>query len=128
MQAEADKAQASAEAKGQTFDPEAFFATKIGPALEQLEARANERAELRIVKSVHRDFETVVKSPEFSSWLTALPEDRQKTIRESDDGFVAADAVTEFKAWRDKAAKQKADKANRLESMKKPSSNADSSP
>lgn len=121
IQAEADKAQASAEAKGQTFDSEAFFAQKIGPALEQLEARANERAELRIVKSVHRDFEAVVKSPEFSSWLTALPEDRQKTIRESDDGFVAADAVTEFKAWRDKAAKQKADKANRLDRATTPS-------
>ena len=119
--AEAAAAKETAEAKGQTFDPEAFFTQKIGPALAQIEDRANQKAELRIVKSVHRDFETVVQSPEFAGWLGTLPAERQKTIRESDDGFIAADAVTEFKAHRDKSVKAKADKTNRLESALTPS-------
>ena len=115
VQAEAEKAKDAAEAKGQTFDSEAFFAQKIGPALQDMEARANERAELRIVKTMHRDFETVVRSPEFAGWLGTLPPEEQTRIRESDDGFVAADAVTDFKAWREKAKQQKQNKQARLE-------------
>lgn len=116
----ADVAQAAAEAKGQTFDPEKYFSEKVVPALQQLEARNNERAELRIVKSVHRDFDAVVKTPEFSAWLKTMPEDRQKEIRESEDGFVAADAVTEFKTWRDKQGKTKQQQKSRLEAAVTP--------
>lgn len=111
----AEVAQAAAESKGQAFDQEKFFAEKIGPALQQIEDRANEKAELRIVKSIHRDFETVVKSPEFGAWLGTLTPERQTEVRESNDGFVAADAVTEFKVWKDKAEKEKAKKTTRLE-------------
>jgi hypothetical protein len=93
--------------KAKPFDPDAYFTQKLAPALEALEARANERAELRIVKSLHRDFDTVVKSPDFSAWLKTLPEARQKEVRESEDGFVAADAVTEFKGYADKQKKAK---------------------
>jgi len=113
--AEQQQAQATAEAQGKTFDPEAYFAEKLAPALQAFEARANEKAELRIVKSVHRDFDTVVKSPEFGTWLGTLTAERQKEIRESEDGFVAADAVTEFKGWKEKAAKAAAGKKTRLE-------------
>lgn len=119
--AEAAVAQARAESKGQTFDPEAFFTTKIGPALESLEARANERAELRIVKSIHRDFDQVVASPDFVAWLGALPAEEQTRIRESEDGFVAADAVTAYKAVRAKQAQGKTNKQNRLEGALTPS-------
>jgi hypothetical protein len=119
--AEAATEKAVAEAKGQTFDAEAFFTNKIGPALESLEARANERAELRIVKSIHRDFDAVVKSPEFVAWMGTLPEERQTEIRESTDGFVAADAVSEFKGFRDKAKQVKQKNQNRLEAGLTPS-------
>lgn len=112
--AEAATAQANAEARGQVFDAEAFFSTKIGPALAQLEARANERAELRIVKSMHRDFDQVVASPEFGSWLGTLPAEEQTRIRDSEDGFVAADAVTDFKAWRTAQQQAKAKNKDRL--------------
>lgn len=105
--ADAAEAKAAAEAKGQTFDPDAFFNTKIGPALEQLEARTNERAELRIVKSIHRDFDQVMQSKEFSDWLGTLPEPERIRIRNSEEGVVAADAVTDFKAYRDAEAKKK---------------------
>ena len=94
--AAAASAQATAEARGQTFDADAFFQTKIGPALAQVEARA----ELRIVHTMHRDFDAVVKSDDFVNWLSTLPADEQKRIRESEDGFVAADAVTDYKAAR----------------------------
>ena len=117
----ATAAKAAAEASGQVFDAEAFFSTKIGPALSQLEARANERAELRIVKSMHRDFDQVVISPEFVAWLGTLPAEEQTRIRESEDGFVAADAVTDFKAYRKAQGQAKANNQNRLQSALTPS-------
>jgi hypothetical protein len=110
--AEAADAKEAAEAKGQTFDPEAFFAQKIGPALGEIEARANARAERRILISIHRDFDAVVKSPEFSEWLKRLPPERHTEIVNSDDALVAADAVTEFKA----RAKPKQSTSSRLAS------------
>lgn len=116
----AEAAQEKAESQGKTFDPDAYFKQAIVPALEQLESRANERAELRIVKSLHRDFETVVKSTEFSAWLKTLPEERQKEIRDSEDGFVAADAVSEFKGFTDKQKKAKDQKKARLETAVTP--------
>lgn len=116
----AEVAQAKAESQGKAFDPDAYFKDAIVPALEKLEARANDRAELRIVKSIHRDFETVVKSPEFGGWLKTLPEPRQKEIRESEDGFVAADAVTEFKGYVEKQKKAKEQKTTRLEAAVTP--------
>lgn len=119
--AEAAIEKANAEAKGQTFDPEAFFTNKIGPALTELEARANERAELRIVKSIHRDFDTVVKQPEFVEWLGTLPVEEQTRIRESDDGFVAADAVTAFKDAMAKRDKGRGKNQARLEEALTPS-------
>lgn len=116
----AEEAQANAEAKGQSFNAEDFYAKKVLPALQEAEARQNERAELRIVKSIHRDFDTVVKSPEFGAWVKTLPADRQKEVLESKDGFVAADAVTEFKSSAEKAKKDQQKKSNRLEAAVTP--------
>lgn len=116
----AEAAQEKAEAQGKAFDPDAYFAEKLAPALQQLEARANEKAELRIVKSIHRDFETVVKSQEFAGWLKTLPEEKQKEFRDSEDGFVAADAVTEFKDWTAKQKKVAEKKQTRLEAAVTP--------
>lgn len=116
----AEAAQEKAESQGKTFDPDAYFAEKLAPALQQLEARANEKAELRIVKSIHRDFETVVKSQEFAGWLKTLPEEKQKEFRDSEDGFVAADAVTEFKDWTAKQKKVAEKKQTRLEAAVTP--------
>lgn len=116
----AEVAQAKAEAKGESFDQEKFITEKLKPALGDIEARLNQRAELRIVKSIHRDFDTVVKTPEFAGWLKTLPEERQKEVRESDDGLVAADAVTEFKTWNAKAKTAKEQKSKRLESAVTP--------
>ena len=113
--ADAATAKAAAEARGQAFDAEAFFNTKIGPALTSLEARANERAELRIVKSIHRDFDTVVQSKEFGEWLGTLPAEQAAHIRDSEDGFVAADAVTDFKAAQKAKAQTRVQNKNRLE-------------
>lgn len=117
---QAQVAEQKAEAQGKTFDPDAYFTEKLAPALNALETRANDRAELRIVKSIHRDFETVVKSAEFGGWLKTLPEAKQKEIRESEDGFVAADAVTEFKGYADKQKKAKQQKQTRLETAVTP--------
>jgi hypothetical protein len=119
--AEAAQAQATAEAKGQVFDQDAFIAEKIAPALSDIETRINERAELRIVKSIHRDFDAVMKSPDFAGWLGTLPADRQKAIRESEDGFVAADAVTEFKEAKAKTLADKQKKQDRLDRATTPS-------
>lgn len=115
VEAAQEQAQAKAENQGKAFDPDSFFKSVVVPALQEVEARNNERAELRIVKSVHRDFDTVVRSPDFAAWLKTLPEERQKEVRESNDGFVAADAVTEFKGYAEKQKKAKEQNKTRLE-------------
>lgn len=119
----AEAAQAKAESQGKAFDPDAYFAEKLNPAFQALETRIKEqeqRAELRIVKRLHPDFDKVVKSSEFGEWLKTLPEAKQKEMRESEDGDVAADAVTEFKTYTDKQKKAKEKTNKRLESAVAP--------
>lgn len=111
-------AQAAAEAKGQVFDPEAYHTEKLAPALQAMEARiakVSEEAQTELLEYMHPDFETVLKTDEFKAWLLTLAEDRRKTVVESPRAVVAGKAITEFKEWREKAAKEAAKKKSRLE-------------
>ena len=117
---DAEAAKAEAQQQGKDFDPKAFFTEQIAPALAEQEARANQRAEMRIVKSIHRDFDVVVKSEEFSKWLGTLAPERRKEVLESEDAFVASDAVTEFKAAKTAAEKAANRNKTRLEAAVSP--------
>lgn len=111
-------AQAAAEAKGQVFDPEAYHAEKLAPALQAMEARiakVSEEAQTELLEFMHPDFESVLKGDDFKAWLLTLPEDRRKTVVESPRAVVAGKAITEFKTWKEAAAKEAAKKKSRLE-------------
>ena len=114
-QAEVKEAAADAAAKGEAFDPESYFAEKLSPALMAMEARMQEASEMKLVKFMHPDFDTVCKSPDFDTWLKTLPAEKRKSVVESTDALVAAGAVTDFKTWRDAKAKAQATSKTRLE-------------
>lgn len=115
----ADTAQAAAEQKGQPFDPEKYHAEKLAPALNALEARitkASEEAQLELVTYIHSDFEQIVQSEDFKKWLGTLTKERHDQVVGSPRAIVAAQAVTEFKGWKETAAKEAKKKTSRLES------------
>lgn len=109
------QAQAKAEAQGKPFDGEAYFAEKIGPALEVAKAQANEAAQTELLEFMHPDYGTTVNSPEFKAWLQSLPAERQKEVAESPRAVVAGRAITEFKDWSAKAQKAQERNKTRLE-------------
>lgn len=114
----ADAAQDAAGKQGKTIDLDAYHAEKLAPALAAMEARidqAKEEAQLELVTYVHPDFEQVVQGDDFKKWLDTLGDERRKQVVESPRAVVAAKAVTEFKEWKEKAAKEAAKQKNRLE-------------
>lgn len=118
-----EQAQAVAEAKGQTFDPDKYYQEKVAPALEEIQARSTkelEEAQYDLLTFMHSDYEQVIKSDGFKKFLDTLPADRRKTVVESPRAIVAAQAITDFKAWDKeqtaKAEAQSKQKQKRLES------------
>ena len=112
------EAQAAAESKGQTFDPDKYYAEKLNPALQKLEARIVSDAEQEqneLLAELHPDFESFLKTDDFKKWLQTLPADRQKAVRESPRARVAAKAITDAKAWAAAQKKAAAKNQNRLE-------------
>lgn len=114
----AEEAKTAAEQKGQQFDEAKYHAEKVAPALAALEARISteaEKAQLELVTYIHSDFETVVQSDDFKKWLDTLAQKRRDEVLGSPRAIVAAQAVTDFKAWKEKAAKEAQKQKNRLE-------------
>lgn len=129
-------AQSEAKSQGTPFDPEAYFAEKVGPALEQAEARANRNAEIRILRYAHPDYQTVlyadvnngVYTPEFEAWRVAQPPERQRAIQDSEDAIEIAGIVSEFKAHRAAQAKAAKSKQTRLENAVAPQAGGSTPP
>lgn len=129
-------AQAEAKTQGTTFDPDAYFAEKVGPALAEAEARANRNAEVRILKYAHPDYQTVIYADpkeglytdEFKAWNATQTPERQKLIQDSEDAIEIAGIVTEFKAWKAAQAKAAKSKKDRLENAVAPTSNGAAPP
>lgn len=114
----AEAAQDAASKQGKTIDLDAYHQEKLAPALAAMEARiaqVSESAQLELVTYIHPDFEQTVQGDEFKKWLDTLAEERRKEVVESPRAMVAAKAVTEFKEWKVKAAKEAAKQKNRLE-------------
>jgi hypothetical protein len=120
--------QAKAEAKGQTFDQEKFWAEKVEPALKKTREEANLAAEEKVLRFAHPDYRKVIYAnatdgkwtPEFEAWAKAQDPEKQKLIQNSEDAIQVAGFVTEFKAAAEKAKKEKEQKAKRLESAVTP--------
>ena len=66
--------------------------TKLGEATRAYE--------MKLLKKDHPDWEQVVKSTEFGTWLASKPKEEQYRIRLSDDSEVAGEAISEFKQYR----------------------------
>ena len=58
--------------------------------------------EKKILRSYHRDWVDVVRSPEFVNWQKTLPQDEQDKLLNSIDGEFVADKITEFKSFKAK--------------------------
>lgn len=110
-----ETAQVAAEAKGVTFDPETYFAEKLSPALQAMETRINDAAQAELLEFMHPNYVEVLKTKDFKDWLQTLPEDRRKTVVHSPRAVVAGAAITEFKAYQEKAKKARDRQTNRLE-------------
>lgn len=130
------EAKAEAKTQGTPFDPEAYFAEKVSPALKEAEDRANRNAELRILKYAHPDYQTVlyadpknrVYTPEFEAWNKSQTPERQKAIQESEDAIEIAGFVTEFKGWKAAQAKAAEGKKTRLEKAVTPTGSGQAAP
>lgn len=73
------EAQAEAQSQGKAFDPDAYFAEKLGPILQNMQKQtAEEQAQLRaearqhaILDVKHEGWEDTIKTPEFMAWAHA---------------------------------------------------------
>jgi len=112
--ADTQAAQADAQARGQQFDPDAYYTKKLTPALQQMEARLGESVQEALLESTHPNFEATLKEPEFVEYLGQLPAAESDRIKGSPKASVAAAALTDYKAWKAKKAKADEDKQRRL--------------
>lgn len=78
-------------------------------------AEASKAYETKLLTVMHKDWRSVVASPEFSEWKNTLPEDERNELESSWDALFIGEKVAAFKATRvaDEEAKRK--KAQRLE-------------
>jgi hypothetical protein len=94
---------------------DAPFTPDVKTLITEAVTQVREATEQRLLTVLHPDWNTVVKSPEFAAWMGTLPAEKAKKYGESDDAFVAAEAFTEFKAFKPKGQKPSARGKERLE-------------
>ena len=71
--------------------------------------------EAKLLTVMHKDWRTVVASPEFSEWKNTLPEDERTELDSSWDALFIGEKVAAFKAAQAAAEDAKRKKAQRLE-------------
>lgn len=126
--AEMLQAKAAAEAKGQEFDPEKYFAEKVAPALKDAEARSAAQLptmmadlEQKIYLNIaHKGWDKTVKTPEFIAFAyeggPTEAERRAMSQLEATDPAQAERLLTDYikrypQWWADKGSKVMSDKA-----------------
>lgn len=84
-------------AGGQTLDPgeidkraQAIVSSELPKIAAQFETK--------LLRTYHRDWVEVVRSPEFAAWELTLPPEEQAQLKSSNDGEYIADKITQFKA------------------------------
>lgn len=71
------------------------------------------RAELSLTQA-HPDWNLVLTTPEYQTWLASRPEDFRKEFNATWDTSFVAKGLSEFKSWRDTTYKQQQTKQRRL--------------
>lgn len=97
----------------------------VSDRLKTVESEIERKLEMRALSRQHKDWETVVASPEFNLWkANVLPKEQAATLEESWDAEFVAEKLTEFKAWKDKAGQARQEKQKRLEAAVTPTGDA----
>lgn len=126
--ADLQEAKADAAAKGEVFDPEKYYAEKLGPALQAMEKRTGDEqrrlvAEARQyarIDSKHENWETTINTPEFNAFAYANGPTDQERARDrelsrtdpaGDDARKAAMAQKYPKWWAETGHMISSDKA-----------------
>ncbi len=111
----ADLGEALSVPSGAAFDP-AQLDTLVAERLTAQEAKLNAEFEKRWLSRSHKDWQTVVKSPEFIGWEDTVLDQGMADLRgDSWDADFIAERLTEFKAWQAEQSvkKQAAEEARR---------------
>lgn len=89
---------------------------------QQVEARVSQvKEELykdmqkNLLQIQHRDWGTVVATPEFKVWVQTLPRNDQELLNDTWDAVYLSDKLTEFKSWRDKKTQGSQQRRERLQ-------------
>lgn len=110
------------------FDPDQFDQV-LSARVADIKIGLEREMEKRLLKREHRDWETVVTSDDFKLWrANVLPAEESERLGNSWDSEFIADKLTEFKAWKGKAAASKENKQKRLEAAVTPRGDAGGPP
>lgn len=77
--------------------------TLVSEKLSQEVARINQANEQKLLAFAHRDYKQVLTSDDFKIWRGTLPADVQQALDSTWDATFVADAITEFKSWKQKS-------------------------
>jgi hypothetical protein len=78
--------------------------TLVSEKLGQEVAKINQANEQKLLAFAHRDYKQVLTSDDFKIWRGTLPADVQQALDSTWDAVFVADAITEFKTWKQKSA------------------------
>lgn len=109
-----NKALAKVRGSGPAVDPEMLeqrIQERLAPEIQRVREEASQKIVDLTIRQQHRDWNKVVRSPEFAEWLAAKPQAERDAIQYSDDPDVVADHITTFKA----AAKAATTRAKRFD-------------
>jgi hypothetical protein len=84
--------------------------------------------EVKLLTMMHKDWETVVREPEFDTWKSALPDEERKILDDGWDAIKIGERLTAFKEWKSKSAQVKVSNQRRLEAAVTPRTTARSAP
>lgn len=90
---------------------EDMVSTRLQAALEE----RDQKQAVKDLKREHKDWETVVVSPDFKLWKNGLSEAQQEEFDSTWDADVVAGYITQFKTHRESLARQGQRKTARLE-------------
>lgn len=68
-------------------------------------AEVREQVEMKVLSIQHPDWLTVIKTPQFALWRdNVLGQEKGQALMQSEDSVFISQNLSDFKAWRDKAA------------------------
>lgn len=109
---------------GQAVAPQQQIDPKVIEEIAERRAAAKaaeleRKMEEKRLSSLYKGWKEDINSPDFRLWLQTQPKEYQQKLVTSRDSDEVADGLTQFKAWRDKGAKQQANR-QRLEAAVTP--------